>query len=246
VAMVSERLARLLWPGKSAIGQRLRYNPLARTPTTLRTVVGVVGNVQHRELGGEASLDLYVPFRQSTQANHFMIVKTRLPLPEFQRGAERAMWAIDPEQSVFDFQTYDQRILAGIWQLRISRLLLLVFGAVALVLSAIGIYGVMSYLVGQRTREMGIRLALGATPAGVQALIVRRVLLLGSIGLGLGLAGAVVLGRLLAQTVRGISAVDPLSFAGALAVLLTVTVVACAVPAWRASRIDPAITLREE
>jgi putative ABC transport system permease protein len=246
VAIVSERLARLLWPGKSAIGQWLRYNPLARTPTTLRTVVGVVGNVQHRELSGEASLDLYVPFRQSTQANHFMIVKTRLALPEFQRRAEAAMWAIDPEQSVFDFQTYDQRILAGIWQLRISRLLLVVFGAVALLLSAIGIYGVMSYVVGQRTREMGIRLALGATPAGVRALIVKRGVLLGSIGLGMGLAGALLLGRLLANTVHGISSTDPMSLAAALTILFGVTALACAVPAWRASRIDPAITLREE
>jgi predicted permease len=246
VAIVSERLARVLWPGKSAIGQRLRYNPLARTPTTLRTIVGVVGNVQHRELGGEASCDFYVPFRQSNQANHFMIVKTKMPLAEFQRHAERALWAIDPEQSVFDFQTYDQRILAGIWQLRISRLLLIVFGAVALVLSAIGIYGVMSYLVGQRTREMGIRLALGATPGGVQALIIRRGLLLGSIGLAAGLAGSLLLGRVLSQTVHGISAADPLSFAGALAVLFGVTAIACAVPAWRASRVDPAIILRQE
>lgn len=154
--------------------------------------------------------------------------------------------AIDPEQSVFDFQTYDQRILDSIWQLRISRLQLVLFGVVALVLSAIGIYGVMSYLVGQSTREMGIRLALGATPASVQGLIVKRGVSLGSIGLAIGLAGALLLGRLLAHTVRGISAADPLSFAGALAVLLVVTAVACAVPAWRASRVDPAITLHAE
>jgi putative ABC transport system permease protein len=246
VAIVSERLAQVLWPGQSAIGKRLRYNPLAKTPSTLRTIVGVVGNTRHRELGGEPSFDLYVPFRQSTQANHFMIVKTRLPLPEFQRRAEQALWSIDPEQSVFDFQTYDQRILDSIWQLRISRLLLMLFGFVALVLSAIGIYGVMSYLVGQRTREMGIRLALGATPSNVRMMIVSRGAVLGSIGLAIGLAGALLLGRVLAHMVRGISSADPLSFAGSVVVLFAVTTVACAAPAWRASRIDPAITLREE
>jgi putative ABC transport system permease protein len=206
----------------------------------------VVGNVQHNELGGEPSLDLYVPFRQTTQANQFLLAKTRLPLPEFQRLAERALWAIDPEQSVFDFKTYEQRILDSIWQLRISRLLLVLFGAVALSLSAIGIYGVMSYLVGQRTREIGIRLALGATPRGVRALIIGRGVWLGVAGLSLGLGGALILGRILAHAVRGVSSFDPGSIAAALIVLFAVTAGACALPAWRASRIDPAITLREE
>jgi len=114
------------------------------------------------------------------------------------------------------------------------------------VLSAIGIYGVMSYLVGQRTREMGIRLALGATPSNVRMMIVSRGAVLGSIGLAIGLAGALLLGRVLAHMVRGISSADPLSFAGSVVVLFAVTAVACAAPAWRASRIDPAITLREE
>src|SRR5207302_8569018 len=108
--------------------------------------------------------------------------------------------------SVFDFSTYDQRILDSIWQLRISRMLLVLFGFVALVLSTIGVYGVMSYLVGQRTREMGIRLALGATPAGVRGLIVKRGVFLGGIGLAIGLFGSILLGRLLAHTVHGISA----------------------------------------
>ena len=246
VAIVSERLARLLWPGRNPIGQRLRSNPLERNPSPFRTVVGIAGNVQQDAPGGEPSLDVYVPFRQSEEDNHYIIVKTGLPLAEFQRLAERALWTIDPEQSVFDFKTYDQRILESIWQLRISRLLLVLFGVIAVVLSAIGVYGVMSCLAGQRAREMGIRMALGATPGSVRALIVGRGVLVGSIGLGIGLAGAVCLGRLLAHTLRGISAADSLSFTGALVLLLAVTAAACAVPAWRASQIDPAVTLREE
>jgi len=246
VAIVSERLARLLWPGRNPIGQRLRSNPLERNPSPFRTVVGIAGNVQQDAPGGEPSLDVYVPFRQSEEDNHYIIVKTGLPLAEFQRLAERALWTIDPEQSVFDFKTYDQRILESIWQLRISRLLLVLFGVIAVVLSAIGVYGVMSCLAGQRAREMGIRMALGATPGSVRALIVGRGVLVGSIGLGIGLAGAVCLGRLLAHILRGISAADSLSFTGALVLLLAVTAAACAVPAWRASQIDPAVTLREE
>jgi hypothetical protein len=246
VAIVSERLARLLWPGQNPIGKRLLYNPLLSGPNIYRPVVGVVGNVQHQQLGGEPSLDLYVPFRQTTQSNQFMLVKTSLPPAEFQRRAEDALWSIDPEQSLFDFLTYDQRILASIWQLRISRLLLVVFGVLALVLSAIGMYGVMSYLVGQRTREMGIRLALGATPGGVRALIVRRGVFLSSIGLAIGVAGSIGLVRILAHAVRGVAGADAVSFVATLGVLIAVTTGACAVPAWRASRTDPAITLREE
>jgi putative ABC transport system permease protein len=246
VAIVSERLAKTLWPGKDPLGQRLLYNPVSRTPGTYRKIVGIAGNVQHSELGGEPSLDLYVPYRQSASANQYMLARTRLSPRDFENRAQQAMWAIDSEQSIFDFNTYEQRILNSIWQLRISRVLLILFGLVALTLAAIGIYGVMSYLVGQRTREMGIRLALGASPSSVQGLIVRRGILLSAIGLAVGLAGAILLGRILQGVVRGVSGTDPLSLAGALLVLFAVTVAASAVPAWRASRIDPAITLRQD
>jgi putative ABC transport system permease protein len=246
VAIVSERLARTLWPEKDALGQRLLYNPTARKPDSLRKIVGIVGNVQHRELGGEPSLDIYVPYRQRAAANQYMLVKTRLGLRQFTDQAQPAMWNIDPQQSVFDFKTYEQRILGGIWQLRISRTLLVLFGLVALVLAAIGIYGVMSYVVGQRTREMGIRLALGASPANVQALIVRRGMLLGGIGLTLGLMGALILARVLKHMLRGISHIDPLTFGGALFILVAVTLAACWLPARRASRVDPVASLKQE
>jgi predicted permease len=246
VAIVSERLAQILWPGRSAIGQRLRYNPLLESNNPYRTVVGVVGNVHHRELGGEPSLELYIPFRQSTQANQFLIAKTSLPFAEFRSRAERAMLAIDPEQSMFDFQTYDDRIMAGIWQIRISRLILVLFGGVALLLSALGIYGVLSHLVGQRRRELGIRLALGATPGNLRLLVIRRALVLSGVGLGIGCVGAFVLGRVMAQMVRGLSGFDALGLAGPLVTLLAAALAASAVPAWRASRTNPVTTLRGE
>ena len=246
VAIISERLAKLLWADKDPVGQRLVYNPTARDRGPFRKIVGVVGNVQQRELGAEASLDFYVPYRQEADSNQYMLVKTNLGLAGFTSKAERAMWSIDPEQSVFDFATYEQRILDSIWPLRLSKLLLVVFGTVAVVLAAIGIYGVMSYLVGQRRREMGVRLALGASPARIWALVVGRGVLLGATGLFGGLLGSIVLGRILQHVLPSVGGGHPLVFAGALAVLFVVVVAACALPAWRASRIDPAVTLRQE
>ena len=246
VAIVSERVARLLWPGQNPVGKRLLYNPGARPPNAWYKVIGVSGNVQHRALGGEPSFEMYISYRQRCDPNEFMLVKTGIGAREFQKRAQQVMWAIDSEQSVFDFQPYDQRIADSIWQLRISRILLTIFGVVALVLAAIGIYGIMSYFVGQRRREIGIRLALGATPGGVQFLIVKRGMILGSIGLLIGLAGSLTLSPVLSHAVRGMSGTDPLSGAVAAVVLFLVTVAASSIPAWRASSVDPAIILRQE
>jgi ABC-type antimicrobial peptide transport system permease subunit len=200
--------------------------------------------VQHRHLGGEPSLEMYVPFRQTAQANQFVIARTSLPFGEFRARAEQALLAIDSQQSLFDFQTYDDRIMASIWQLRLSRLILVVLGVVALVLSTLGIYGVLSHVVGQRSREMGIRLALGATPEGLRLLIVRRALVLSAIGLAIGSLGALGLGRFMSHVVRGLSGFDAQTMAGTLGMLLAAAFVASVVPAWRASRTDPVTTLR--
>jgi len=180
------------------------------------------------------------------EANEFMLVRTALSPREFERRAEQVMWAIDPEQSVFDFRSYDQRILDSIWQVRLSRMLLTVFGAVALILSAIGIYGVISFLVGHRRREIGIRLALGATPAAVRRLIVQLGALVGSMGAAVGLLAVLAPARIIEHRLSRVTAVDPVIFFGSMVVLITVSVLACIAPAWRASRLDPAITLRQE
>lgn len=246
VAIVSDRLAKLLWPDGDAVGQRILYNPSGRQPQW-RTVVGVVGNVQQRELGGEPGYDYYIPYRQDLYAaNQYVLARTSLGMAEFTRQAEQAMWSIDSEQSIFDFATWDERILNGIWQLRVSRMLLLLFAGVALGLAAIGIYGVMSYLAGQRRREMGIRLALGASPASVRQLIIRRGALLAGLGMAGGLAMALAAGQALQSSVRGVTSHDPLTFAVTLVVIAVVAFAASAVPAWRASRVDPVVALRQD
>lgn len=246
VAIVSERLATRLWPGESPLGKRLRYNPMDRTPGPMRTVVGVTGNVQHARLGGEPGFDYYVPYRQQPTANQYVLARTRLGESEFRTRAERVMFGIDSEQSIFDVASYQKRILDSVWQLRLSRSLLFIFASVALVLAAIGIYGVMAYLVGQRSRELGIRLALGATPGEVQSLVVRRGATVGATGLGLGLAGALTLGLFARASFSMIPLIDPVAYVVAILALGGVVIAASWVPALRASRIDPASTLRSD
>lgn len=246
VTVISERLATRLWPGENPIGKRLRYSPMARTPSPMRTVVGVAGNVQHERLGGEPGLDYYVPYRQQETANQYVLARTRLSEAEFRRRAEQVLYGIDSEQSFFDVASYQKRILDSVWQLRLSRSLLFIFASVALVLAAIGIYGVMAYLVGQRSRELGIRLALGATPAEVQSLVVRRGAAVGAAGLAAGLAGAVTLGLLARASFSVLPVMEPVSYGIAILALAAVVVAASWVPALRASRIDPASTLRSD
>lgn len=246
VAVVSQRLAELLWPGKDPVGERILYNPTAQEPGPWRRVVGVAGNVQHRQLGGETGLDFYVPYRQLPAANQYLLVRHGLTEREFVERVEQTMWSIDPEQSVFDFAPYSQRILDGVWQLRVSRLLLVLFGAVALALAAAGIYGVMSYMVGQRKREFGIRFALGATPSAVQGMVVKHGLVVAGVGMAAGALGAFALGRILANQLHGVSGVDVLSVAGAILALFLVAALASSLPAWRASRLHPVDALRDQ
>jgi putative ABC transport system permease protein len=244
VAIVNERLAARLWPGRDPVGQRLRYGPQSKS--AYRKVVGVVGNVEQTGLSREFGLDYYIPYRQEAEANEFVLVRTHLPIRTFTAKAEQAMWNIDSEQSVFDFKTYEDRILNSVWQLRLSRTLLGLFAVVALVLASIGVYGVMSYVTVQRTREMSIRLALGATQSSIQTLVVRRAALLGAVGITIGSGGALLLATALRRLIPGVSGIDLGSLIGALTVLFAVTISAGAIPSWRVSRVDPALTLRQE
>jgi len=241
VCLVSERLAKRLWPGQDPVGKRLRHG--RGEFAHWWTVVGVAGNTQHAQLGGDWSLDLYVSYRQWAVANQYILARTTLRAEEFEQRAQQAMWSIDPEQSVFDFVALEQRILDGIWQLRFSRLLLVLFSFVALVLAAIGIYGVMSHLVAQRQREIGIRLALGASPSAVRRSVVAQGARLGLIGFLVGTAGS-FLAAIPLRALPGVDGLEWLSLAVPALVLAAAIWLACYLPAWRASQVDPAITLR--
>jgi putative ABC transport system permease protein len=244
VAIVSERLARVLWPGEQALGKRLAYRSGSGT-SVLRMVVGIAGDVQHDELGGQAGLDLYIPYRQEAAANQYLLARTALPLNQFRSVAEEALWSIDSEQSLFDFASYDQRIENSIWQLRLSRLLLLLLSAMSLALAAVGIYGAISFSVAQQKREIGIRLALGATPGRTAVQVIRGAALLALAGCAGGFAGAVLLQSVLAAWLP--AGADFSEWIPPITALMAfvVAVGASAQPAWKAFRIAPDTLMRD-
>lgn len=246
VAIVSQRLAERLWPGQNAIGKRIALNQTASAIPSYRTVVGIAGNVRQKHLASAAGMNLYVPYRQARAPNQYLLVRTGLGEAAFRSLAERLLWGIDAEQSLFDFQTYERRVLDGLWQLRLARMLLVLFGAAALFLAATGIFGLMSYLVGQRQREFGIRLALGAQPARLQLEVVARGMRVALLGLAAGTTGAVAGGMMIRGLIANARPFDIQAYGATAVIVLLAALAASAWPAIRASRVDPIIVLKEE
>jgi putative ABC transport system permease protein len=246
VAIVSQRLAERLWPGQSPIGQRIALNRTGASAPVYRTIIGVVANVRQQQLAEVAGLDLYLPYRQASASNQYLLVRTALDDSSFRSLAEKTLWAIDSEQSLFDFQTYERRILDGLWQLRLSRLVLILFGGAALLLAATGIFGLMSYVVSQRHRELGIRLALGAQAGRLRAEVVLQGFRIAILGLLAGTIGAWLAGSAIRGLLAAAKPFDWYSYGATVGIVLLSSVAASAWPAIRAARIDPIIALRED
>jgi putative ABC transport system permease protein len=254
VAIVSQRLAEYFWPSRDPIGNRLRLtgrgqnfrpsNDQAYDPWL--TIAGVAGDVRQRGMTSTPGLDVYVSDQQILSPESYLAVRSKVSPMSLIEPVKRALWQVDPEQSVFDIQTMEQRMLNAVWQQRVSGIVLMLFAGLALILATVGIYGVMSYLVGQRTREVGLRMALGAKASDVLKLVIGQGLKLLISGIALGLAGAFASARAIASLLFGVSPTDPLSFVGTSLLLAVTALLACFVPAWRASKIDPMVALRHE
>lgn len=250
VVIVSETAAHRFWRGEEAVGRPLELGS-TNAPDRLLTVVGVVGDVREpglyaRGVGVSAGLDLYVPSSQHPDRAINLAVRTNAEPANIAAAARAALQEVDAELPVYNVQTMERRVFGGLWPLRALAALLGIFASTGLFLAAVGIYGVISYSISQRTREIGIRMALGAQSHDVLKLVVREGMMLTAMGMVIGLAGALALTRLLSSLLYGVSAADPATFAMITLLLTSVALLTCYIPARRAAKVDPMIALRYE
>jgi putative ABC transport system permease protein len=253
VAVVNEAFARAFFEGRDPIGQRVTFGSPDDKPDW-REIVGVVGDVRHNGLSSTPAPEIYVPAEQIS--DELWTVFVPLPISFVVRGPvlpeslfpaiKAAVHDVDPEQAVSHLRPVTELVSDAVARYRFSMLLLTVFGAMALAIATVGVYGVMAYTVSQRTRELGIRLALGAGTSSVRLLVLRHGLAMACAGILLGLLGALALTRLLVSQLFGVSPTDPVVLAVAVATLAAVSGAACLIPAIRATRVDPVNALRSE
>jgi len=245
VVIVSAGLASRIWPGEDPIGKRIR---VGGSSNAWRTVVGVAANIHHRALDATESSQVYIPERQWQFADNIIavVVRTRGDPTTLARAVRTAAQAVDAAQPVTSLATMEQVVASSTAQRRLALLLFGAFALVALVLAVAGIYGVLAGAVAERTREIGVRTALGATPGAILAMVLLQGVRLAGLGLVIGLAAALLLGRFLRSLLYGVGSADPLTLLGVAALLATVAIAACLLPAMRAVGIDPMAALRAD
>jgi putative ABC transport system permease protein len=254
VVIVNEKLAKAFWPNGDAVGKRLTLDDPRKNPLWL-TVVGVTRNVKQWEWTGEPDYEFYLAFAQNKpfyESKHAwfsamtLVVRTSAEPLGLSKAVQNAVWSIDKNLPLSHVQTYEQIIAGSVWQQRFNLLLVGLFASLALVLAAVGIYGVMAYSVTERTHEIGIRMALGAKQGDVLRLVVREGMALAAIGAAIGLGGAFALTRFLAGLLYQVKANDPVVFVAVPPLFAAVAFLASYIPARRATRVDPMIALRWE
>jgi putative ABC transport system permease protein len=261
VAIVNERLARRSWPGQDPIGKRLRLEGTVSTlakPTTKPmdhatvitdapwlTVIGVVSDVKHEHVMRPEGLDVYVPHTQFFSGDAYFVVRTSQSPASLMTAVTQAVWRVDPDQSVFAIRPMDARVNDTIWQQRLSGRLFGLFAGLALTLAVIGVYGVMSHLVARRTRELGVRMALGASRTDLLRLVLGESARITLAGCAVGIAGALILARALAHLLHGVPPYNVIVVAGTAVTLALTALGAAYLPARRAAAVNPIVALRE-
>ena len=245
VALINATMARRYWPSEDATGKRFHWgHPGTKDPWI--TIVGVVGDTKLYGLANPSRLEIYLPFRQESKTDMYLVLRSAVDPASLTASVRDTVAAIDKEQPVFNVTTMQQLVDDSVSTPHITLILLGLFSGLALVLAAIGIYGVISYSVQQRTHEIGIRMALGAQRSNVLRLVVGEGVKLAAIGVVIGIAAALGLMRLLTTLLFGVGANDPITFVAAAVVLLLVALAACYIPARRAIAVDPMVALRYE
>jgi putative ABC transport system permease protein len=243
VALISESLARDRFEGDDPIGQHVTIGSAGPY-----TIVGVVGDVKQMSLALNEADAVYTPAAQWRFADRVrsLVVRARGNAAALAPAVRQAIWSVDKDQPIQRVATFDELLAASAAERRFALLIFETFALAALVLATAGLYGVLSGAVAERTREIGVRTALGASRGSILALVMRQGLTLTGIGMAAGLAGAAAASQTLATLLFGISRLDPITYGGVTTLLIAAAAVACAVPAWRAARVDPAITLRAD
>jgi putative ABC transport system permease protein len=246
LAVVNEALVRRFFPGQDPLGRRITFGDPNNPRTTWSEIVGVVGDVRRSGLDKDPRAEVYFYQGQAPDNGLYLTVRADADLHGVARAVQKAVWAIDPDQPVAGVRPLEDLLRGTVAERRLSVALLAAFGGLALVLAAVGIYGVMAFSTAQRTRELGIRLALGAEPRDVLRLILRDGARLSALGVGLGVVGALAASRVVASMLFGITPTDPLTFAVVVGLLGGAALLASYLPARRATRVDPVVALRQE
>jgi putative ABC transport system permease protein len=245
VAIVNETLARRYFAGEDPLGKRLSV-AMGLQRATLE-IVGVAANMKQGELGAPVIPQIYTPYLQRPWFSSAVVVRAaHSDLSAVKNDAQRAIWAVDRDQASTQIQTAEEALNNSLAEPRLYTILLGVFAVLALSLASVGIYGVMSYTVTERTREIGVRMALGARGSNVLKLVIGQGMTLALIGVTIGSAGAVALTRLMSGLLFGVSATDPMTFVVIAILLSFVALLACYIPARRAAKVDPMVALRWE
>jgi len=245
VVVIDENLARQYWPNEDPVGKRIRRT-LSNAPWT--TIVGVARHVKHEELGTDTGRGVhYYPVYQAPGIGNFAILaKTSLDPAQLSGAIRDAVRSADPGQPVYDLRTMDERILASLGTRRFAVNLMIVFAGLAIFMAGIGLYGVIGYVVTQRTHEIGIRMALGAEGRQIVAMVVRQGMQMTLAGIGIGVIGAAILTRSLSSQLFQVRSSDPLTFSLTVLIVLIVAFLACIIPARRATMVDPLEACRHE
>jgi len=244
VVVVNEAFVRENFPGQDALGQRVTIN--MKNENQPSEIIGIVGDNKHKGLDSEAEPMAFWPHAELVYSSMTIVIRTRGESPNVAAAARNVIHQLDPDQPIGEVITMNSLMARSVARSRFNSLLLAIFSVVALVMAAVGIYGVMSYSVLQRTHEIGVRMALGAQRADVLKLILRQGVLLAITGVLVGLAGSFGLTRLISTLLFEVAATDKMTFAAVSVGLFAITFVASYIPAWRATRVDPLVALRYE
>jgi putative ABC transport system permease protein len=240
--IINQMMANRFWPNQDPLGKQIKFVE----DNSVGTIVGVVGDAKHFWMEEEQRPQMYVAYSQSPGIFATIVMRTSVEPMSLAEQVRQAVWKVDPDQPMWKMRTVESLVDRSVADRKFLMALMGIFAGLALVLTIVGLYGVITYLVNQRTQEIGIRMALGAQVGQILTMVLKQGMLLVLSGVALGLVAAWALTRLISRLLFQVSATDPVAFIGISALLVFVALLACYLPARRATRVDPLIALRYE